>query len=207
MIKNEKLGLATLLLISILLSIYLYFKTYIISIDGAFQYIPLAKDFASGLFRKALSHNQQPLYSLMLAFVSRWVHDFETAGKLVSSLFGVLVVFPVYFLGKRIFDEKVAFISAFLLILHPYFREFSADVLKESTYLFFMPPLSGLRGGPSKMKNEFLSFLFHSFRFWLTWSGPTEWRFCSSSFFIFFLSNISAYQGIKRRFFSSSFFR
>jgi 4-amino-4-deoxy-L-arabinose transferase-like glycosyltransferase len=138
MTENEKIGLAILLLISLLLSIYLFFQTYVISLDGAFQYIPIAKDFASGLFRKALSHNQQPLYPLIVAFVSRWVPDFELAGKLVSSFFGILIIFPVYFLGKRIFDEKVAFLSSLLLAIHPYIRRFSADVLKESTYLFFL---------------------------------------------------------------------
>ena len=131
MIKDEKFDLILLLLVSILLSIYLFFYTYIISLDGAFQYIPIAKDFASGFFRKALSHNQQPLYPLIIAFISRWVSDFELAGKLVSSFFGILIIFPVYFLGKRIFDEKIAFLSTLLLAIHPYIRRFSADVLKE----------------------------------------------------------------------------
>ena len=138
MINDEKFGLAILLFISLLLSIYLFFRTYVISLDGAFQYIPIAKDFASGLFRKALSHNQQPLYSVFVAFVSQWVSDFELAGKLVSTLFGISMIFPVYFLGKQIFDSKVAFFSSLFLVVHPYVRRFSADVLKESTYLFFL---------------------------------------------------------------------
>jgi len=136
--RNEKLGLTVLLLISLILSIYLFFRTYVISLDGAFQYIPIAKDFASGLFRKALSHNQQPLYSLFVAFLSQWVPDFELAGKSVSTFFGILIILPVYFLGKQIFDSKVAFFSSLFLVVHPYVRRFSADVLKESTYLFFL---------------------------------------------------------------------
>jgi len=135
---NEKVDLALLLLVSLLLSIYLFSRTYVISLDGAFQYIPLAKDFASGFYGKALSHNQQPLYSFIIALLSRWVPDFELAGKLVSSFFGILMIFPVYFLGKRIFDERIAFLSSLLLAIHPYIRRFSADVLKESTYLFFL---------------------------------------------------------------------
>ncbi len=135
--KNDKINLATLLLLSLLLSIYLFFRTYAISLDGAFQYIPIAKDFASRFFRRALSHNQQPLYPLIIAFVSRWVPDFELAGKLVSSFFGILIIFPVYFLGKRIFDQKIAFLSSLFMVIHPYVRRFSADVLKESTFLFF----------------------------------------------------------------------
>jgi 4-amino-4-deoxy-L-arabinose transferase-like glycosyltransferase len=66
------------------------------------------------------------------------VTDFEVAGKWVSSLFGILMIFPIYFLGKRIFDQKIAFLSTLALIIHPYIRRFSADVLKESTYLFFL---------------------------------------------------------------------
>ncbi|MBS3907040.1 MAG: glycosyltransferase family 39 protein [Syntrophaceae bacterium] len=138
MIKDEKFDLILLLLLSILLSAYLFFRTYVISLDGAFQYIPIAKDIVSGFYGKAFGHNQQPLYSLFVSVVSRWVHDFETAGKLVSSFFGILIIFPVYFLGKRILGEKIALLSSLLLAIHPYIRRFSADVLKESTYLFFL---------------------------------------------------------------------
>jgi len=139
MIKNEKIDLAILLLASLILSIYLFFQTYVISMDGAFQYIPMAKYFASGLFGKGLrEYGQQPLYPFFIAMVSHLVTDFEVAGKLVSTLFGVLMIFPIYFLGKRIFDQKIAFLSTLALVIHPYIRRFSADVLKESTYLFFL---------------------------------------------------------------------
>lgn len=138
MVKNEKLYFTLLLSISFLLTIYLFFRTYVISLDGAFQYIPVAKDFASGFFKRALSHDQQPLYPLIIAFVSRWIPDFELAGKLVSSFFGILIIFPVYFLGKRIFDARIVLVSTLFLVIHPYIRRFSADVLKESSYLFFL---------------------------------------------------------------------
>ncbi len=139
MIKNEKLDLAILLLIALLLSIYLFFRTYVISSDGASQYIPMAKVFASGFFKDAIRFGgQQPLYSFLIALISPLVSDFEVAGKLISSFFGILVIFPVYFLGKQIFDRKTAFLSAFFLAIHPYIRRFSGDVLKESTYLFFL---------------------------------------------------------------------
>jgi hypothetical protein len=138
MLKNEKIDLAVLLLTSLLLSTYLFFRTYVISLDGAFQFIPMAKMFASGSLRDAINFGgQQPLYSFFISLLSRWVPNFEMAGKLVSAFFGTLVIFPVYYLGKRIFDQKIAFLSTFLLVMHPYFRRFSADVLKDSTYLFF----------------------------------------------------------------------
>ena len=139
MIKNEKIDLTILLLISLILSIYLSFRTYVISMDGALQYIPMAKYFASGSFGKGLrEYGQQPLYPFFVAMVSYGVTDFEVGGRLVSSFFGILMIFPIYFLGKRIFDQKIAFLSSLVLVIHPYIRRFSADVLKESTYLFFL---------------------------------------------------------------------
>jgi len=139
MIKNEKIDLTILLIASLILSLYLFFRTYVISMDGAFQYVPMAKYLASGLFGKGLREfGQQPLYPFLVALFSRWVADYEIAGKLVSTLFGILMIFPVYFLGKRIFDQKVAFLSTLALTIHPYIRRFSADVLKESAYLFFL---------------------------------------------------------------------
>jgi hypothetical protein len=139
MIKHEKIDLAILLLISFILSIYVFFRTYVISMDGAFQYIPMAKYFASGFFGKALrEYGQQPLYPFFVAMVSYWVTNLEVAGKLVATLFGILMIFPIYFLGKRIFDQKIAFVSTLALVVHPYIRRFSADVLKESAYLFFL---------------------------------------------------------------------
>ncbi|NWG03047.1 MAG: glycosyltransferase family 39 protein [Syntrophaceae bacterium] len=137
-IKNEKINLAILFLLSVTLSLYLFFRTYVISLDGAFQYIPIAKDFASGLFGKALTHTQQPLYSFLIAMISPWVSDYELAGKWVSTFLGIFMIFPVYFLGKRIFDERIAFLSTLLLVIHPFIRRVSAEVLKESTYLFFL---------------------------------------------------------------------
>jgi hypothetical protein len=139
MVKNEKIDLAILVLTSLVLSTYLFFRTYVISMDGAFQYVPMAKYFASGLFGKGLrEYGQQPLFPFFVAIVSHGVADFELAGKLVSSLFGILMIFPLYFLGKKIFNQKIAFLATFALVVHPYIRRFSADVLKESTYLFFL---------------------------------------------------------------------
>ena len=139
MIKNEKIDLTILVLFSLLLSTYLFFRTYVISSDGAFAYIPIAKEFASGFFRKALQQcGPQALYSFFVAMGSHLTADFEVAGKLVSALFGILLIFPVYYLGKKIFDQKIALLSALFLVIHPYIRRFSADVLKESTYLFFL---------------------------------------------------------------------
>jgi 4-amino-4-deoxy-L-arabinose transferase-like glycosyltransferase len=138
MFRNEKLDLTFLLLLTLLLSVYLFFQMHVISVDGAFQYIPIAKMFSAGSFREALNYGgQQPLYPFLVSLASRCVGDFELAARCVSSFFGILLIFPVYLLGKEVFGRKVAFLSVLFLAVHPYIRRFSADALKESAYLFF----------------------------------------------------------------------
>jgi 4-amino-4-deoxy-L-arabinose transferase-like glycosyltransferase len=138
MLKNETFDLALLFLVTLLLSIYLFFNMHVISLDGLSQHIPMAKMFAAGSFRGALSYSgQQPLYAFLVSLASRGVADVELAARMVSSLFGILLVFPAYLLVKEISDRRVAFLSVLFLAVHPYIRRFSADVLKESTYLFF----------------------------------------------------------------------
>jgi len=138
MFRNEALDLIVLLLVSLLLSIYLFFHMHVIAMDGAFQYIPMAKIFAGGSFRDAVTYSgQQPLFAFLVSLVSPWVGDFEWAARGVSSFFGILLILPVYALGKQVFDRRVAFLSCLFLVIHPYIRRFSADALKESTYLFF----------------------------------------------------------------------
>ena len=138
MFKNETSDLAILLLVTFLLSIYLFFNMHVISLDGLSQHIPMAKMFAAGSFRQALSYSgQQPLYAFLVSLASLGVGDVELAARLVSSLFGILLVFPAYLMVKEISNRRVAFLSVLFLAVHPYVRRFSADVLKESTYLFF----------------------------------------------------------------------
>ena len=138
MFKNETSDLVFLFLVTFLLSVYLFFNMHVISLDGLSQHIPMARMFAAGSFREALRYSgQQPLYPFLVSLASRGVGDVELAARLVSSLFGILLLFPAYFMVKEISDRRVAFLSVLLLAVHPYVRRFSADVLKESTYLFF----------------------------------------------------------------------
>ena len=138
MLKNETADLVFLFLVTFLLSIYLFFNMHVISLDGLSQHIPMARMFAAGSFREALRYSgQQPLYPLLVSLASRGIGDVELAARLVSTLFGILLVFPAYLLVREMSDRRVAFLSVLLLAVHPYVRRFSADVLKESTYLFF----------------------------------------------------------------------
>jgi hypothetical protein len=160
MLKNETYDLTFLLLVSLLLSVYLFFNMHVISLDGLSQHIPMAKMFAAGSFRDALNYSgQQPLYPFLVSVVFRGVGDVELAARLVSSLFGILLIFPSYLLVKEISDKRVAFLSVLFLAVHPYVRRFSADVLKESTYLFFFATSIWLTVRALRREHVYLFFL------------------------------------------------
>ena len=175
MFKDEAMDLAVLLLVSLVLSVYLFFYMPIISMDGAFQHIPMAKMFAEGSFRDALKFSgQQPLFALLVSWVSPRVGDFELGARWVSSFFGILLILPVYFLGKQVFDRRVAFLSCLFLAIHPYIRRFSADALKESTYLFFLATAIWFTVRALRRERAYL-FLFCSSLLRARVSGAARW--------------------------------
>ena len=148
--NDDKRNLLTLLGLAAAIRVYLYFHTYLVSMDGAFQFIPLAKLFAEGNFKAALGHGQLPLYPILIALLSKTGLDFETSGRLVSLIFSLMTVFPLYFLGKKIFNSKIAFVGCMFFAIHPYLARFSVDVLKDPLYVclfissIWLPNISSL---------------------------------------------------------------
>lgn len=136
--NNDKRNLFILLLLALSIRIILYPHLHLIAKDGAFQYIPVAKLYAGGEFKEALSQMQAPLYPFLIALVSKSGLNMESAGRLISLIFSTLTIIPLYFLGKRLFKRSmICFLAGFLFATHPYFVRFSVDVLKEAPYIFF----------------------------------------------------------------------
>ena len=136
--NNDKRNLCILLLLALSIRIILYPHLHLIAKDGAFQYIPVAKLYACGEFKEALSQMQTPLYPFLIALVSKSGLDMESAGRLISLILNTLTIITLYFLGKKLFKTShISFLAGFLLAIHPYFVRFSVDVLKEAPYIFF----------------------------------------------------------------------
>jgi hypothetical protein len=57
--------------------------------------------------------------------------------RLVSGIFGVLVIGAVWLLTRRVFDHRAAGVAAILVAVLPLFRENAADVLSDTPHLFF----------------------------------------------------------------------
>jgi 4-amino-4-deoxy-L-arabinose transferase-like glycosyltransferase len=147
-----------LFLVCIGIRMYLFFNTFVISKDS-FLYIAMADAFFESRFLEALKYVTPPVYPLLLAGMKLIIRDSEIAGKLVSFLAGTFTFFPLYYLGKRIFDQRVALIGLLFFSVHPYLVRYSAEVLSESTFIFL-----GVTG------------------LWMLWKGWEEKKYFYSCF-------------------------
>ena len=112
-------------------------NTEVIAVDSV-EYVRLAKAFASGDYMGALDVKRPPLYPALMGLASFIIPDFPLAGRLVSLVFGALTVVLVYFLGRRVFDEKTGLVAAAFAAMHPYMLRYSGDVLTEALYYFLV---------------------------------------------------------------------
>ncbi|MEK7880945.1 MAG: glycosyltransferase family 39 protein, partial [Deltaproteobacteria bacterium] len=94
-------------------------NTEVIAVDSV-EYVRLAKAFASGDYMGTLDVKRPPLYPALMGLASFIIPDFPLAGRLVSLVFGALTVVLVYFLGRRVFDEKTGLVAAAFAAMPPY---------------------------------------------------------------------------------------
>jgi len=127
-----------LLGIGFLTRMIFFSEIYLISMDGAFQYIPAAKLFAWGEYREALHQLQLPLYPFLVSVVSRITGNFELSGQIISLVASILAVIPLFLLGKSIFGEAAAFWAGIFYLLNPEMLQRSVDVLKEGLLIFLL---------------------------------------------------------------------
>jgi 4-amino-4-deoxy-L-arabinose transferase-like glycosyltransferase len=126
--------LLLLLAFAFFLRLFLIISPEVIHNDGT-EYIRHAKQILSGDWAGGKS---PPLYPSLIALVQMITQDYEMAGIWVSVIFGTLIILPVFYLGRVIFDEKIGFLSALLATVHPSLYISSGSVLTESTYHFFL---------------------------------------------------------------------
>ena len=158
--QEDQRYLIALLAVGLFLRLYAFSQIYMISIDGAFQYIPVAKLFFQGEYPQALLQRQLPLYPFLISAFSYITRDLEVSGQLISIIFSLLAVFPLYLIGKSLFGTRAGFWTAVFYIFHPLMLQCSVDVLKEGLVIFLL--LSAVYCS--------LRFLQEGERQWLIWT-------------------------------------
>jgi hypothetical protein len=163
--KEDKRNLIILFAIGVALRLYAFSQIYVIAIDGALQYIPVAKFFYNGDYLQALQQPQLPLYPFLISIVTYITGNFELSGQLLSIIFSLLALFPMYLIGRSLLGPKAAFWATILYLVNPLMLHSSVDVLQEGVVIFF-----------------FLSLIYCSLRF--LQAGKRQWLFWMVAFAI-----------------------
>jgi 4-amino-4-deoxy-L-arabinose transferase-like glycosyltransferase len=143
-ISAEKLYLFAILLAALTLRLFQFLNVSAIEMDGI-SYVTMAEQFTKGQFGAALNNVFPPVYPISVAFFHLIIPDVETAGRLASLVFALLLICLAFlFVRKYLGGGAKALWVAFLLAFHPLLIRYSAQVLSESlaTLLFAMTVFS-----------------------------------------------------------------
>jgi 4-amino-4-deoxy-L-arabinose transferase-like glycosyltransferase len=130
---NEKQVLLLLIGISFGLRLYAVLMAQGIANDST-AYGFMARDFLKGHFIKGLSSPAPPFYPFLIFLFSPDTTHVEIMGRLISLLFGTLVIIPLFYLVKEAIGQKEAIFSALFYSFQPYLVTCSGMLLTEATY-------------------------------------------------------------------------
>ena len=128
--------------------------------NDATEYIRHARRLLSWDWSLGKAH---PFYPSLIALAHFLTPSEEMAGILVSAIFGALLVIPVFYLGKEIFNEKTGLMAAVFAVFQPFLYMASGSVLTESVFHLLLA-VSALFGWRAFKRGRFLdTFLFGLF--------------------------------------------
>ena len=79
-----------------------------------------------------------PLFPLLISLLSKTGLTYEFSGKALSVFFGSVTVVPLYLFAKKGYSKTVGVYTCFLFAIHPYLYIDSSELLRDSTYIFFL---------------------------------------------------------------------
>ncbi len=146
--KKEVYWIILIVIIAFLVRILFFSLHNTVELDGAY-YISLGKNLIeNGLYRDLennLNTNLTPGMPIAIGLVNLIFKDGVLSARLVSAIFGALLIIPVYLFTKRIYSRKEAIISAILTMAYTVFIYTSTLTYNDSFYLFLF--VSGLYFG------------------------------------------------------------
>ena len=126
--------LAGLLLVAAAIRAFAWSQTTVLFNDGP-VFLAMAQGLLDGHWTEVLAHPYHPLYPGLIALFSAGPLGLEGAAVMVSILGGLLGIAALHRALVRIFDLEIAWLGAWILALHPWAVDFSADVMSDGLYL------------------------------------------------------------------------
>ena len=128
---------------ALLLRIYIIINAATISVDSATD-LGFAKAFIEGRLSEAIDPRRPPLHPLLVSLLYPLTGELELSARIVSLIFGILIIPLGFWLGRYIYDERTGLWTAFFITLHPYLIRYSGETLRETIYYFLAMAMVGL---------------------------------------------------------------
>ncbi len=100
------------------------------------NYLKLGASGAIHGFSHVLHPYWSPLYPFTIALIGKVCSNYELAGRLVSIIFGTLLIIPVYFFSLKHFGRRIALLNSLLIAFFPALIESSTAAETEPLYIF-----------------------------------------------------------------------
>jgi len=135
--KKSNVGLV-LLAIFLFFAVFLNFiswESFSVARDDDVYYINSGIDLVNGRY---VETRMPPFYPLLIGLLTKLTGEGFLSARLISVFSGVLIIFAVYFLGKKIYSKEVGFLAAFLITIFPNRIILSSVAKSESLYTFLV---------------------------------------------------------------------
>ncbi|MBN1573738.1 MAG: glycosyltransferase family 39 protein [Deltaproteobacteria bacterium] len=168
-VKREKLIFTAIFLLALGLRILFLFRIQVIAPDSP-NYIYLTNDLIEKGFVNFFSHgfaNIFTIYPIFICLMNFLVKDILLSAELVSLIFGTAVIFPLYFIARKLVGVRAGLVTAFFFATHLYLIRYSGEVLKDST-LFFFSVASLYFAFAGTWKRSYLLFFIAGVFSWIT---------------------------------------
>jgi hypothetical protein len=126
--------LAALLVVAALVRVVAWSRTAVLFNDGP-VFLAIAEAIGEGRWTEVLAHPYHPLYPASIHVLSKLGLTPENAAVGVSILGALMGIVALHALLRRAFGIEVAWLGAWVLALHPWAIDFSADVMSDGLYL------------------------------------------------------------------------
>ncbi len=108
-----------------------------VNYDGEI-YLRAARALATGNLAESLLFYPMPALPALIALAQKLIGDWVQAGRMVSGLCTGLTIWPLYLLGKELFDRKAAFWGCIAFLLLPETLRHSNSIFRETPFLPWM---------------------------------------------------------------------
>jgi len=151
MSKKDWLILFFIFICAILFRLFLMSKSYVLDFDQV-NYLKLAASGKINGLNHVLHAYWSPFYPLIVALFSYIVRDFELAGRLLSILCAVVIIFPLFFFVKNHFNKRIAYGASILTACYTFSACFS--IKAETEFIYSLVSIGGMILGWSTLKSK-----------------------------------------------------